>query len=172
MPRCPAVPDRLPVAATKTRRGFTGSTTILPIAPLSASPQRAQCRPPSVERYTPSPKNVRPPPDGLASPVPAHSVPSPPIVSAPIVCVAPVGHAVWKVAPASVLRHTPPPDAATYSVSARRGSTARSVTRPPMLVGPTSDHRPGVRGSARACAMPRRTSAGVTFSPEVYFSVR
>src|SRR6478752_5923454 len=112
MPRCPAVPDRLPEAAKKTRRGSTGSTAIAPIAPLSVRPQCCHVRPPSRLRYTPSPKNVRPPPDGFASPVPAHSVPLRPIAIEPIVWVTPVGHAGRNVLPASVLFHTPPPDAA------------------------------------------------------------
>src|SRR5689334_436727 len=112
MPRSRAVPARLPVAATYTRRGSTGSTRIRPMEPLRVSPQLCQDRPPSVDRYTPLPKKVSPPPDGLASPVPAHSVPSLPIASAPSVWVRFDGHAGWNVAPASVLRHTPPPDAA------------------------------------------------------------
>src|SRR5919198_3744042 len=138
MPRWVAVPDRLPAAAANTRPGSVGSTTIRPIEPLLVRPQCFQVAPPSVDRYTPSPKKVSPPPDGFASPVPTHNVPSEPRASAPIVCVFAAGHTGVNVCPASVLFHTPPPDAATYNVFGCRGSTTRSVIRPPMLVGPTS----------------------------------
>src|SRR6266571_1365626 len=100
MPRWPAVPERLPAAATYTRCGSVGSTTIRP--------------------------------------------------TAPIVWVNSVGQTAWNVAPASVLFQTPPPDAATYSVSAWRGSTTRSVIRAPTFDGPTRLHVPPPVGSALA----------------------
>ncbi len=56
----------------------------------------------------PSPRNVSPPPDGFASPVPAHSVPSGPRASAPIAWVSESGHAGVQVTPPSVLFMIPP----------------------------------------------------------------
>ena len=54
-----------------------------------------------------------PPPDGFASPVPAQSVPSGPMASAPMVWVKSEGHTEVNVMPSSVLFQTPPPAAAT-----------------------------------------------------------
>src|SRR3954467_5640216 len=109
MPRWPAVPDRFPDAAANTRCGSFGSIAILPIAPLSGSPAKCQCLPPSVDLYMPVPKNVSPPPDGLASPVPAHTCPLEPIASEPIVCVSRVGQTESNVWQTSVVFHTLPP---------------------------------------------------------------
>ena len=54
-----------------------------------------------------------PPPAGFASPVPAHSVPSEPMASAPIVWVLLPGQTEVNVMPSSVLFQMPPPAAAT-----------------------------------------------------------
>src|SRR5215469_12311214 len=89
----------------------------------------------------PLPRNVSPPPDGFASPVPAHSVPSGLRASAPIACVFETGHAGAQVRPPSVLFMIPPLETAAYTVEGDvAGSMARSTTRPPMLVGPTNCH--------------------------------
>src|SRR5215467_8735379 len=121
----------------------------------------------------PVPKNVRPPPDGFASPVPAHKVPSGPMASAPIACVALFGQAGCQVSPASVLFHTPPPDTAVYSVSAWVGSTTRSTLRAPTFDGPTVLHEPPAPcGIAAACWIERATWSGDTALPDVHFRVR
>jgi hypothetical protein len=88
----------------------------------------------------PVPPNVMLPPPGLSSPVPAQIAPSLPMAIAPIDCDASSGHAFCSVAPASVVFHTPPVAAATYTVSGLSGSMARSASRPPMFVGPSSSH--------------------------------
>src|SRR5919108_4909670 len=89
----------------------------------------------------PSPRKVSPPPDGFASPVPAHSVPSGPRASAPIAWVPELGQAGDQLIPPSVLFMIPPLETAAYTVlGAVPGSTARSTTRPPTLVGPTNCH--------------------------------
>jgi hypothetical protein len=88
----------------------------------------------------PVPPNVMLPPPGLSSPFPAQIVPVGPIAIAPIDCEASPGHAAWSVAPPSLAFHTPPVAAVTYTVSP--AATARSVRRPPMLVGPSSAQAP------------------------------
>src|SRR6266571_4855125 len=64
----------------------------------------------------PSPKNVLPPPDGFASPVPAHSVPSEARASAPIAWVSSLCQAGVQVTPPSTLFMIPPLDTAAYTV--------------------------------------------------------
>jgi hypothetical protein len=99
-------------------------------------------------------------------------VPSDPIASAPIVWVSPSGHTDRNVAPASVLFQTPPPEAATYRVSALRGSTTRSVIRAPTFDGPTRFQVPPAVGSASACRVACSIWAWLTLAPEVNFCVR
>src|SRR5215475_13888008 len=121
----------------------------------------------------PLPKNVRPPPDGFASPVPAHNVPSGPVASAPMAWLASLGQAGRHVIPASVLFHTPPPDTAVYSVSAWVGSTTRSTIRAPTFEGPTTlQEPPAPCGIAAACWIERATWPGDTSRPDVHFRVR
>ena len=72
-----------------------------------------QLAPPSVDLYMPSPVNVRPPPDGFASPVPTYSVPLDAWSIAPIVCVTSFGQTGEKFMPPSELFQMPPPDVAT-----------------------------------------------------------
>src|SRR5262249_55820507 len=119
------------------------------------------------------------PPDGFASPVPAHNVPSGPIASAPIVWVTSLGQLGCQVLPASVLFQTPPPDTAVYRVFARAGSTTRSTTRAPTFDGPTTLHEPpplpgppAPCGTAAACCPARAPWSGDTSRPEVHFRVR
>ena len=70
--------------------------------------------------------------------------------------------------PASVLFHTPPPEAATKIVSACWLSTTRSTTRPPTLAGPSSCHGVGPSaGTAAACACARWTCATLTSLAEL-----
>src|SRR5579859_3625470 len=115
----------------------------------------------------PLPRNVSPPPDGFASPVPAHSVPSGPRASAPIACVFVLGHAGVQVMPRSVLFMIPPLETAAYTVVGDVvGSRARSTTRPPMLVGPTN--RQGTLypvGMRTACCWAKETCAGLVGWP-------
>src|SRR5947208_244125 len=113
----------------------------------------------------PSPKNVVPPPDGFASPVPAHSVPSSPRANAPSGCVCEVGQAGVQVTPPSALFMTPPLETAAKTVLGDVvGSIATSTIRPPTLVGPTNRHGPAASpvGMLAACCRARATSAGVT----------
>src|SRR5579872_7456830 len=107
----------------------------------------------------PFPRNVSPPPDGFASPVPAHSVPSEPRASAPMACVFSLGQEGDQVVPPSVLFMIPPLDTAAYTVLGDVvGSMARSTTRPPMLVGPTNCHAvESPTGIAAACCRARAT---------------
>src|SRR5581483_493348 len=101
----------------------------------------------------PLPRNVSPPPDGFASPVPAHSVPSALRASAPIACVSLAGQAGAQVTPPSVLFMIPPLETAAYTALGDVvGSMARSTTRPPTLVGPVNRHAFGSpTGMAAAC---------------------
>src|SRR5437763_9521294 len=154
-PRTPPGTNRLPAAAAKIRLGLVGSMASRPVRSLPASPAGAQVVPPSVDRNTPLPGNVTPPPPGLPSPVPAYRVPLGVIARAPIDGVTVVGHALLKVRPASVLRHTPPVAAPAYTVSGRTGSTTRSVTRPPMLAGPSGCHAGAARLAARGATAAR-----------------
>src|SRR6185312_8452488 len=173
MPRWPATREIEPAAATNTRFGFVGSTAIRPIAAESTRPQCCQWPPPSVDLYIPSPKYVRPPPDGFASPVPAQSVPSGPRAMAPMTWVCSSGQTFVKVEPASVVFQTPPPETAVYIVSGLSGSTTRSTIRAPMFDGPTSDHEAFEPcGIAAACFLARFTIACVTSCPDVHLSVR
>src|SRR5580765_2013251 len=103
-----------------------------------------------------------PPPDALASPVPAQSVPSEPRASEPIACGKSFGQAVVYVAPASVLFHTPPPADATKIVFGCVGSTTTSVTRPPMLLAPTYSHEPPPDWIASACSAACASAARLT----------
>src|SRR5215468_9319544 len=114
----------------------------------------------------PSPRKVSPPPDGLASPVPAHSVPSGPRASAPIAWVSAAGQAGAQVVPPSVLFMIPPDDTAAYTADGLVvGSTARSTTRPPMLVGPVNCQLPPVAWMFAACAAAWVTCAALAGSP-------
>src|SRR5438309_1317926 len=114
-PRTPPGTNRLPAAAAKIRFGLVGSTASRPMRSLPVRPAGAQVVPPSVDRNTPLPGNVTLPPPGLPSPVPAYRVPLGVIARAPIDGVTVVGHALLKVRPASVLRHTPPVAAPAYT---------------------------------------------------------
>src|SRR5947199_7216440 len=154
-PRTPPGTNRLPAAAAKIRLGLVGSMASRPMRSLPASPADAQVVPPSVDRNTPLPGNVTLPPPGLPSPVPAYRVPLGVIARAPIDGVTVAGQALLKVRPASVLRHTPPVAAPAYTVSGRTGSTTRSVTRPPILAGPSGCHAAAARPAARGAVAAR-----------------
>src|SRR5579859_171080 len=120
----------------------------------------------------PLPRNVSPPPDGFASPVPAHSVPSGLRASAPIACVYELGQAGVQVLPPSVLFMIPPLETAAYTVDGDvAGSMARSTTRPPMLAGPTNCQ--GARyptGMLIACCWAWVTWAALTGCPSSRFT--
>src|SRR6478609_6531846 len=80
------------------------------------------------------------PPPGFVSPVPAKIVPFDAIAIAPIAWVMLSGHAAVKVAPESVLCHTPAVEVATYRPPFCLGSATASTTRPPTVLGPRNFH--------------------------------
>src|SRR3954451_10418721 len=96
----------------------------------------------------PSPKYVRPPPGGLASPVPAHRSPLRACAIAPIVWVFESGQTLVQLAPPSVVFQTPPPETAARPEWAALGSAATSVPPPPMLYGPIWLHASPLAGAA------------------------
>src|SRR5579864_5668010 len=116
-----------------------------------------QPRPPSSDRYTPSPQYVLC--RLLASPVPSQTTFGFPraTATAPIVIMA----LTWSntgvhEVPPLVLLNKPPVALATYSASGAPASrpTAKSSIRPPVLAGPTLRHsNDEIRdGSSRGCA--------------------
>src|SRR5579883_1827117 len=107
MPRAVLSRYGFPTAATQTRRGLRGSTTIAAIAHVSRSPALRQCAPPSCVSHTPSPyeTSLR----RLGSPVPAQTVLESrgSTASAPIAPGALCGHTLCHVRPALVVFQTP-----------------------------------------------------------------
>jgi len=141
-----------PAAATNIRFGSRGSIVIALIAPESRSPVNFQDAPLSRDTYIPVPSYVMLPPPGFGSPVPANTVPSGAVATAPIAWVLCAGQAGAKTCPASVLFHNPPLADAAYTTSRCCGSSARPTSRPPMLVGPTRRQSFAVAGICSACA--------------------
>src|SRR3954454_4228673 len=119
----------------------------------------------------PSPKYVRPPPGGLASPVPAHRSPLRACAIAPIVWVFESGQTPVQLVPPSVVFQTPPPATAAKAELATLRSATTSVPRPPMLYGPSWLHASPLAGAAgstaAACACWRLTCAIVTSELEL-----
>ena len=69
MPRSSVGPYGEPCAATQTRSGSVGCTTMREMERVASSPRWVHVRPASVERYTPSPWLVVTP-RGACSPMP------------------------------------------------------------------------------------------------------
>src|SRR4051812_45787348 len=103
----------------------------------------------------PSPKYVRPPPGGLASPVPAHRSPLGACAIAPMFCTFASGQTDVQFVPPSVVFQMPPPDTAAKALFGVKRSATTSVTRPPMLYGPICFQLMPLAAGATAAACAR-----------------
>src|SRR5688572_7311181 len=114
---------------------------------VASRPIAVKVLPPSTDLKTPQPgiTELR----GFASPVPIQTIElsEGAIATSPIEAVGPDSKTGAKVMPLFSVRQRPPLAAATKKVLGRRGSTARSLMRPPMFTGP----------SARQCCSAKRS---------------
>src|SRR5436190_19243413 len=125
---------------------FVGSIAMRPICSDSRRPMFVHVLPPSMDLYTPSPKDTER--WALFSPVPTHTTfgLAESMTTVPIEYDASLSNTGVHVVPALMVFHTPPDATATYQVFLSRGCTAMSATRPDVSAGPMERKRSPLNG--------------------------